>query len=60
MGSARATIGGKVLWKAGTEGGKLGAGHSVGSGEMGENQKEAMRLVLTIPSLNFPEGCFRA
>lgn len=37
-----------------------GWGRSVGSGERTENQKGATRPALTIPNLDFPEGCLRA
>lgn len=49
----------EVLWKEGMEEQKAGRG-GVGSGQMEENQKGALRPALTIPNLNVPEGCFRA
>lgn len=47
------------MWKEGIEEREAGGGR-VGSGQIEENQKGAMKPALTIANLNIPEGCFRA
>lgn len=63
IGRAKAVRGrrycGRKQWKEAVEEEEVGEG-SVGSGEVEENQKGAMRPALTIPNLDFPEGCFGA